>query len=581
MKYIKWLLFLLLPVFVLIRFPVDGLDQDVWWQMAQGKYLLEHFALKMDLSVFSWTPTDPNWIYSAPFGSIAIYIFYNLMGGFGLWLLQWSIFAGVFTLFILFLRQNKIEISIPAITYIFAVFIACSLALRFYKPELFSGLFIPLIVYLFYYIKINNKPKMFYLYPLIFVLWVNFHGVFIVGLIILAVLLIGEVINWIFFEDHFNFKAITHLSAAYLLSLAAVLINPYGWDYISSIIVGQTVDNSFHNEHIMAYHSMWGHLKHLDASLFTVGLTVWPATIFFILIAALSLYNIHKNKSFDFAVALLAIVLYYQGMNLSRAGYYFPLASFFLFFYLVHKTKINLKNATIPAIMIFVFIAYGVSFTALRNYNQYFGIGIENYAPVEEVEFIKKINLPGPVFNDYVIGGYLTWKLYPKYKVFIDPRGGLYLNQVFPDYIEFSRSELTKERLDKFTKKYPFKIIILHYREMNLIYRILIAGQGDWRLLYFGKNAAVLMHKSLLPLVTDTIAKTELSHERFKDVKNPAALANVFAFYINLNPKAARYIYDRFQENVSDYYQAKQEILQQMDSRLMLIESKIQKHNMK
>ena len=97
------------------------MDYDLWWQMAHGKYYLTHHTLRMDLSMFSWTPTDPTWIYNTCLGSIVMYLFYNLMGGFGLWLLQWLVFGGVFVSFYLFLRLNNKRLDANSVTIIAAI----------------------------------------------------------------------------------------------------------------------------------------------------------------------------------------------------------------------------------------------------------------------------------------------------------------------------------------------------------------------------------------------------------------------------------------------------------------------------
>ncbi|MGA9110798.1 MAG: hypothetical protein WB290_10915, partial [Smithella sp.] len=85
------------------------------------------------------------------------------------------------------------------------------------------------------------------------------------------------------------------------------------------------------------------------------------------------------------------------------------------------------------------------------------------------------------------------------------------------------------------------------------------------RLLYFEKNAAILIHKSLLPATLAKTGNINLSPMRFSGVKNPEVLLNVFKFYVHLDPKAGRYIYDVFKKNVSDYYKPKPDILQLMD----------------
>jgi hypothetical protein len=122
-----------------------------------------------------------------------------------------------------------------------------------------------------------------------------------------------------------------------------------------------------------------------------------------------------------------------------------------------------------------------------------------------------------------------------------------------------------------FREKYPFKIAIIHYRQMNLIFDFLKAGE-DWRLLYFENVAAILIHKSLLPNIKPDALNADISPTRFKDVKDPEVLINVFDFYVNMNYKSGRYIYDVFKKNVSDYYKIKKIYLQVMDEKIRVKE---------
>jgi hypothetical protein len=257
-------------------------------------------------------------------------------------------------------------------------------------------------------------------------------------------------------------------------------------------------------------------------------------------------------------------------METSRASYFFPVAFFFIFFYLlIHRLKFERFSgkATFISLLVFIFFFVSISWFTVRycTDSRWFGSGLDNFVPAKEVAFLKKYHLEGQIFNDYVIGGYLVWDLFPDYKVFIDPRGGLYGNQVFPDYMEFTKKHVTIEDIHQFTQKYPFKIAIIHYRHIALIFDFLRAGD-EWRLLYFEKNAAILIHKSLLPAVQSEMGNVNLSPLRFKYVRNPEILLNVFNFYVHLNPQAGRYIFYVFKNNVSDYYKPKPEIMRMMEA---------------
>jgi hypothetical protein len=572
-KYLRWLVIALLPVLFLLKYPVDNVDYDLWWHMALGKYYITHHTLIVDHSIFSWTPTDPTWIYNTCLGSIAIYLFYNLMGGFGLWILHSLVILGVFLSFYFFLRLIHQRLDVNSVTIIAAIAIACAPACRYYKPELFSLLLFCWIVFIFFYVKITGRKFIFYLYPLIFALWVNLHGAFVVGLVFLAMAFVGELLNRIFFpQESFTTENLVHFGIASVLSGVATLLNPYGAGYLISTYIGITSKTyaETHN-YILAYISLWQFLKKFGVEFYSIGLAAWLMTLMIIFVFILSAYELIKRRSFDLTVLIISVALYWKGMETSRASYFFIGAFFFIIFYLtIHRLRLKnfMNKATVFSLVIFVLFFATTSYFNIRYGadNQWFGNGIDSFAPVEEVAFLKKYKIEGPIFNDYVVGGYLMWNLYPDYKVFIDPRCSPYMKQVIPDYLEFTNKRVNIEDIRRFRKKYPFKLVILHYRQMALIFDFLKSEGDEWRLLYFEKNAAILIHKSLLSVIKSEAGSVNLSPVRFSQVRNPYVLINVFNFYVRLNPEAGRYIYDIFNKNVSDYFKFKPEMLTAMDS---------------
>jgi len=579
--YLKWTLIILLPALILLIYPVDRLDYDLWWQMTLGKYYLSHHTLIIDHSIFSWTPADPTWVYNTCLGSIVIYLAYSLMGGLGLWIFQWMIFLGVFLSFYIFLRLIRRRLDVTSITIIAATGIASSLSCSYYKPELFSVLLFCWMIFIFFYVKLTRQTFLFYLYPLIFALWTNLHGAFILGFGVFACFFTGELLNRIFLpEESFTIKELTNLGAAITLSLAATLLNPYGINYLLSIYNAITSEAyNITSTYIQAYVSLWPHLKDMDISFFRLGQTAWIMTIMMFLMGCLFLYELIKKRSCDFTLLILNIVLYWASMRATRASYLFPFAFFFSFFYMLHRLK--LKNipgrATILSLLIFFFFFINISYFTFRynTDNKWFGAGLDNFVPAKEVSFLKKYRLEGPIFNDYVIGGYLIWNLYPDYKIFIDPRFMPFSKQVAADYWSFTGNPVTSETLQRFNKKYPFKIAIINYRELPLIFDFLRAG-GEWRLLYFEQNAAILIHKSRLSTIPPEISSVDLGPWRFQDVRNPEVLLNVFTLYVNLDPNAGRVIYNIYKKNISDCYKLKKDHLQTMEDDIRQKESEFQ-----
>jgi hypothetical protein len=576
---LRWLLIALLPVLILLSYPVDRSDYDLWWQMANGRYFIEHHTLRIDPSIFSWTPAESSWIYNTCMGSIAVYLFYHFMGGFGLWMMQWLIFGGIFLSFYLFLRLLHQRLDINHVTMIAAIGIACSISCSFYKPELFSALLFSWTVFIFFYIRIKRTKYLFYLYPLLFALWVNLHGAFLVGLVFLALAFAGEFFNRIFFpRESLTTSELVHFAAAGVLSGAATFLNPYGSDYLLGLLPTikiAIVKNNTENL-ILAHSSLWSYLKNISIPFFYINVTVWVMTVMMISILIFSVYEFVKKRSFDFTLLIVSAVLYWKGMQTGRASYFSLFAFFFIFLYLlIHRLKIgNFQGkATLISLLVFVFLFAGVSFINIRYQpdNNWFGRELESFVPAKEAEFLKKHKPEGPLFNDYLSGGYLLWSLYPDYKVFIDPRHVPYFKEVSPDYWEFTSRPATVEDIRRFTAKYPFRTAIISYSELPLIFCFLDSGR--WRLLYFEKNAAILIHQSLLPSVQAKAEIVDLSPQRFRTVRNPAILYNVFKLYVRLNPEEARYIYDIAKTNISGCYRQKQELLNAMDTEILLREN--------
>jgi hypothetical protein len=149
------------------------------------------------------------------------------------------------------------------------------------------------------------------------------------------------------------------------------------------------------------------------------------------------------------------------------------------------------------------------------------------------------------------------------------------MNQVFRDYMEFTTKHVNIDDIRRFREKYPFKIVILHYLQIALIIDFLQAGENEWRLVYFDKNAAILIHKSLFPIIQSKMRNVDLSPLRFREFKNPQRLLYVFDFYVRMDPKAGRYIYNVFKKNVSDFNKQKPEALNKMDIEIRLRETEL------
>jgi hypothetical protein len=566
--------FVILILAVLLYYPSRTEDYDIWYHLKFGEHFIKNLTFKLDHSMFSWTPADPNWRYGIWLGSSVLYIAYKMFSVYGLYIVQWLIFTAIFLLYRKFIKVIGDSLDINHIVFLMLVFIALNLTAIYIKPELFTTLFFTIAVFIYFYTKFTSK-NLFLIYPPLLFIWVNTHGGYLTGLIFITIILAGEVFNYFFLKkNQLTGRLLKYLFISVIASYFAVIFNPYGLDYHIGIIKSlMTKEYMGYATQVYAWIDMWRYLFPKTEFPFRFFDTAWALVIMVTSLFSLSLYLYVKKRFYDITLVLLNGIFFYLGMKNARVTLFLPLIWIFSMLYILKKADaLETKRRLAPvALIMFLFMAFYISDLTVINLEDrsWFGSNLEADAPVKEVEFVKRNKLPGPIFNDYLIGGYLIWAMYPDYKVFIDPRYGPYWKEVGPDYFELTRN-MNAENLKKFASKYPFKIALLHMRERNLIF--LFLSLPEWRLLYFDKTAVVIIHKSVIPSLSQETLSTDMGTQRFRDVTNPMILDNLFNFYINAGPAYAREILDIFKNNVSLFFRFKALKIQEMENIIRLKE---------
>ena len=560
--------FIILVLAILFYYPSRTEDYDIWYHLKFGEHFVKNLTFKLDHSIFSWTPADPNWRYGIWLGSSILYIAYKLFSAPGLYIVQWLIFLSIVFLYFRFMKAIGDSFHMNHILTLMIVFIALNLTAIYIKPELFTTLFFTVAVFIYFYTKFTSR-NLFFIYPILLFIWVNTHPGYLIGLIFISIVFVSEAFNYfILKKNQLPGRLLKHLFVSVIISYIAVIFNPYGIDYhigiMKSYFTEQYMDYA---TRVYAWIDIWRYLFPKNEFSFRFFNTGWALIIMVSSFFVLSIYLYVKKKFFDITLLLLNGVFFYLGMKNARVTLFLPLIWMFSMLYILKKTGIlEIKKKIAPVALVF-FLSIAVYTTDLTIINledrSWFGSNLVKYAPVKEVEFVKKYKLPGPIFNDYLIGGYLIWAMYPDYKVFIDPRYGPHWKEVGPDYFELLKN-MNAENLKKFTAKYPFKIALLHMRERNLIF--LFLSLPDWRLLYFDKTAVVIIHKSVIPTLSQETLSTDMSTQRFRDVTNPYILDNLFNFYLQIGPVYAREIMEIFKQNVSVFFGYKEIKLQEMQN---------------
>jgi hypothetical protein len=196
----------LIIFFFLFLIKSFSLDPDLGWHLVTGQYILLHGFPKTD--PFSYTmPSYP--IVPYEWGTdLLLVAVYNLLGLPGLTIL----FAGIAiaSLWLLTPTSKKL-LTIPLLlsgsTLLFVVGV---------RPQVVSWLLFSLLL-----LTLNSKRRLIQFFiPLIFLLWANLHGSFVLGLGVLALYIISNVLKR-------KKSSLLELGIGFA-SVIATLINPYG-----------------------------------------------------------------------------------------------------------------------------------------------------------------------------------------------------------------------------------------------------------------------------------------------------------------------------------------------------------------
>lgn len=310
---------------------------------------------------------------------------------------------------------------------VFSLLAITVFSLRFYVlPELFSYLFISLFIFLIEKYKESKKPNWLYVLPVIELLWVNSHIYFILGLGIYGFFLAGEYLKNKIFDKK--------LLMIGLVLLFSIFINP-------SFIRGALLPFTFSQNYNFNVEENTSPLKIFESTstnsnmAYTLVLQVMVFE-FLILLFIISLAS-KKWKESSFGNALMGAFL---GLRYTRCISLFgPLGFMYLvesFTTIEAKLKKKMERSTRDMLKGIVIVL--VTIIVVLHVKGVFDYGLLdfNFVPSAEkaADFMIKNHIKGNIFNNYIVGNYLIYRLYPQQQVFIDARPEAYPGTFFNDY---------------------------------------------------------------------------------------------------------------------------------------------------
>jgi hypothetical protein len=206
-------------------------DPDIWWHLANARTLYEshHF---IHIEPYSYTVAAQRWVDPEWLSEFAFWLGYRIFGLVGVYLITWLVLSAnlhfVYWRGYLRSRNAGVALWMAALGFILMWVNANARTILFGYLALSAELGILEAVE-------RNRTRILWLLPPVFCVWINLHGSWIIGLALLVLyILCGlfRVSAGIFEQKPFLRERRNRLLAVLGASLAALMVNPYGWRLI-------------------------------------------------------------------------------------------------------------------------------------------------------------------------------------------------------------------------------------------------------------------------------------------------------------------------------------------------------------
>ncbi len=449
---------LLLWLGVFMSEKINLTTADLGRHLENGNWIMEnHFNLLQKNSpihenFYSYTnPVFP--VVNHHWGSgVLFYIVYKLSGFVGLSLFYVILSLATFSIFFQIAKRNSDFTTATLLSLLLIPLIAERTEIR---PEIFSYFFAAVFFWVLWkWQRGELAANRLYALPVLMIFWVNLHVYFIVGLFLIGVFWFSETGQLVFSklsdEEFLNkMSGVKKLTVVFFLGMLASLLNPFwvkGLTYPFQIFknYGYTIVENKSVNFVENYGI-------INSNFFLIKIVL----VFMLLSFVLLFFS--NRKKFSLAHVIIGLFFGILGWAAIRN---FTLLGFFALPVLAwnmggiflsegkEKNPAKENGLAVFHILIFIFAAYS-SWQFLFYHSGDRGFGLLNQNNKAAV-FFRENDIKGPIFNNYDIGGYLIWNLYPQERVFVDNRPEAYPDSFFSEvYKPMQEKAAIFEKVDK------------------------------------------------------------------------------------------------------------------------------------
>ncbi len=412
-------------------------DPDFWWHLRAGQYIVENATIP-HADPFSFTAAGKEWITHEWLSEVFLYGVYRLGGFAALTILFAGILAAAFAL--TYARSDGKPYLAGFALLLGAIAAAPTWGVR---PQTLTFLFASAFLFLLDRFAATRENKFLLPLPLLTLVWVNLHSGYALGLVIIGAYWFAAFAENVSFsirqravnapvraEPNLSPRHTRALLGVLILSALAVLVNPNGARMF--LYPFETLTNPAMQRYIQEWFSPDFHqTEWLPFALLLVALLATTLLArarvplaHILLLAALGLLALRSARNVPLFVLVAIPVL------AAQLAAWLPLRAS------PQPTPrpMQILNGVIVAIAaLAALVRLGGVLANQTNVER-------AKFPAAAVEWIQQ-NRPAPnLYNSYGWGGYLIWKLYPDYLVYIDGRADVHGDAFIEDFLNVYRA---------------------------------------------------------------------------------------------------------------------------------------------
>jgi hypothetical protein len=464
-------------------------DPDLWWHLRTGQWIAETGTVPR-VDPFSFTRAGQPWVSHEWLSEVAFHEIYKYVGFGGL-----IVFSAVVTtagFLFLYQRCPAPPYWAAAATVLGAVASAPAWGVR---PQMFTFALASLLLWLLE--RGEKRPWILIVIPPMFLLWLNLHAGFALGPALMMAYAFGIVVEVLLGDAAWRTvrQSVARILGLILVSLALVPLNPsgvqlyrYPLDTLRSAAMRSYIvewsSPDFHQLRYFAYLLVWlALLAVLARKEYRPKARVLVPLV---LTAGLSLDAVRHIPIF----VLLAVPVLAKGLSRSRVN--------------IAPTRVRVDR--IKPVFAAAALILLAGFTLAR-----WSVLIRGQAEAEAQQFperaidvLRQSDFGGQVFAYYDWGGYTIFKLYPKYRVFVDGRADLYGDILLRQFQTVSQ---VRSGWRQVVDRWKLRVVLIP-QDCALTQALML--DPEWQVRY--KNArSVLFVRERLHEKADSVTKTSPS----------------------------------------------------------------------